>query len=72
MNDSLKAVSAEIEAYADEVFSGRKTLLQIERHLSRKGWEEENVSIMMRFIRDAVSRRKKVRDAISRRKKGNA
>jgi len=59
MTDSLKTVSAEIEAYADEVFSGRKTLMQIERHLSRQGWAEESVSIMMEFIRDAVSRRKK-------------
>lgn len=72
MNGDLKGIKAEIEAYADEVFSGRKTLLQIERHLSRKGWAEESVSIMMQFIRDAVSRMKKVRDAISRREKGNA
>lgn len=59
MTDSLKAISAEIEAYADEVFNGRKTLLQIERHLSRKGCAEEGISIMMELIRDAVSRRKK-------------
>lgn len=59
MNGDLKDINAEIEAYADEVFSGKKTLLQIERHLSRKGWAQESVSILMELIRDAVSRRKK-------------
>lgn len=59
MTDSLKILTAEIEAYADDVFSGRKTLLQIERHLSRQGWAEESVSITMELIRDEVSRRKK-------------
>lgn len=59
MSDYLKTLTEEIEAYADEVFSGRKTLLQIERHLSRLNYAEESISIMMEFIRDAVSRRKK-------------
>jgi len=59
MNGDLKDINAEIEAYADDVFSGAKTLLQIERHLLRKGWAHESVSILMELIRDAVSRRKK-------------
>lgn len=59
MNESLNNISAEIERYADEVFSGAKTLLQIERHLLRKGWAHESVYILMDLIRDDVSRRKK-------------
>lgn len=59
MNESLNNVSAEIDRYADEVFSGAKTLLQIERHLLRKGWAQESVCILMDLIRDEISRRKK-------------
>ena len=59
MNESLNNVSAEIDRYADEVFSGAKTLLQIERHLMRKDWAQESVCILMDLIRDEVSRRKR-------------
>jgi len=57
--NGMNFISAEIERYADEVFSGKKTLLQIERHLMRKGWAQEVVCITMELIRDAISRRKK-------------
>ena len=56
---SINRISAEIEHYADEVCSGKKTLLQIERHLMRKGWAQESVCITMDLIRDEISRRKR-------------
>lgn len=59
MIEGINTISAEVERYADEVFSGAKTLLQIERHLLRKGWAHESVYILMDLIRDDVSRRKK-------------
>lgn len=59
MNESLNTVAAEIEKYADDVFSGNRTLLQIERHLLRKGFAPETVCITMELIRDRISERKK-------------
>lgn len=47
-----------IEQYAQDVIDGKKTLLQIERHL-RKHLLVGNVDEVMQQIREAVSRRKK-------------
>lgn len=59
MNDNLKVIVAEIDAYAEDVINGRKTFLQIERHLMRIGYPPECVCMMMELIRDEISRRKK-------------
>jgi len=48
-----------IERLAQDVIEGRKTLLQIERHLIKRGWTREDIEEALQDVQGAVSRRKK-------------
>lgn len=48
-----------IERLAWEVCNGKKTLLQVERHLLKTGWNVAGASYLMKRISDKVSERKK-------------
>lgn len=48
-----------IERLALDVIEGRKTLLQIERHLLKQGWMRDDVVEALQDVQEAVSRRKK-------------
>lgn len=48
-----------IDQFAWEVCEGKKTMLQVERHLRKTGWSEEAIKGMVQLIRDKVSERKK-------------
>lgn len=48
-----------IEQYALDVIEGRKTLLQIERHLLKQGWMRDDIVEALQDVQEAVSRRKK-------------
>lgn len=58
MNGEVYSMTEWIEQYAQDVIDGKKTLLQIERHLY-KHLLVGNVEEVMKQIREAVSRRKK-------------
>lgn len=45
--------------YAREVCEGKKTMLQVERHLLKTGWSKEEVDDAMQRIAVKVSERKK-------------
>lgn len=47
------------KGFARQVCDGEKTLLQIERILSKHGWNKFMLEQMMQRIRDKVSERKK-------------
>lgn len=48
-----------IERLALDVIEGKKTLLQIERHLMKRGWTREDIIETLQDVQEAVSRRKK-------------
>jgi hypothetical protein len=48
-----------ISKFVDQVLSGEKTLLQIERHMAKNGWSQKNIDMTMQHVRDEISRRKK-------------
>ena len=48
-----------IERLALDVIEGRKTLLQIERHLLKQGWMYDDIVEALQDVQEAVSRRKK-------------
>lgn len=48
-----------IERLAQDVIEGRKTLLQIERHLIKRGWMRDDIVEALQDVQEAVSRRKK-------------
>lgn len=48
-----------VERFSREVCDGKKTMLQVERHLLKMGWNLEEVSYLMQRISDKISERKK-------------
>jgi hypothetical protein len=48
-----------IERLAQDVIDGKKTLLQIERHLIKQGWMRDDIVEALQDVQEAVSRRKK-------------
>lgn len=48
-----------IYKFAEQVLSGEKTLLQIERYMMKNGWSQQNIDMTMQKVRDKVSERKK-------------
>lgn len=54
-----KAYEMAINLYVDEVMSGEKTLLQIERHMMKNGWSQKNIDMTLQRVKDAISERKK-------------
>lgn len=48
-----------IGKFVDQVLSGEKTLLQIERHMMKNGWSQQNIDMTMQHVKDRISERKK-------------
>ena len=59
MNGEVYSMDNFIEQLAQDVIEGRKTLLQIERHLIKRGWMRDDIVEALQDVQEAVSRRKK-------------